>query len=84
MYQSILKFWFVFKLTWMERLAYRVNFFMEIASGILSSLILEVEPHRAASIASQLLANFSVKDISIIDPPLEKIIESIYQGRTSG
>jgi ABC-2 type transport system permease protein len=39
MSQTILKFWFVFKLTWMERLAYRVNFFMEIASGILSSLI---------------------------------------------
>jgi ABC-type uncharacterized transport system permease subunit len=39
MSQTILKFWFVFKLTWMERLAYRVNFFMEVASGILSSLI---------------------------------------------
>jgi ABC-2 type transport system ATP-binding protein len=47
-------------------------------------ILLEVEPHRAASVASQLLANFPVKDISIIDPPLEKIIESIYQGRTSG
>ncbi len=46
-------------------------------------ILLEVEPHRAASVASQLLANFSVKDISIIDPPLEKIIESIYQGRAS-
>jgi len=39
MYRSILKFWVVFKLAWMERLAYRVNFLMEIASGILSSLI---------------------------------------------
>lgn len=29
----------VFRLVWMERLAYRVNFFLEIASGILSSLI---------------------------------------------
>ncbi|MGO8988512.1 MAG: hypothetical protein ACLQGU_09540 [bacterium] len=84
MSQPLLKFWFVFKLTWMERLAYRVNFFMEVASGILSSLILEAEPHRAASVASQLLANFSVKDISIIDPPSEKIIESVYQGRTTG
>ena len=34
------KFWFVFKLTWLERLAYRVNFFMEILSGVMSSLIL--------------------------------------------
>jgi ABC-2 type transport system permease protein len=29
----------VFKLVWIERLAYRVNFFLEILSGILSSLI---------------------------------------------
>jgi ABC-2 type transport system ATP-binding protein len=47
-------------------------------------ILLEVEPHRAASVASQLFANFSVKDISIIDPPLERIIESIYHGSTSG
>ena len=47
-------------------------------------ILLEVKPHEAASVASNLLANFSVKDISITDPPLEKIIESIYQGRTSG
>jgi ABC-2 type transport system ATP-binding protein len=47
-------------------------------------ILLDVEPHQAASVASQLFANFSVKDISITDPPLEKIIESIYQGKTSG
>ena len=47
-------------------------------------ILLEVEPHRAASVASELLANFSVKDISIMDPPLEKIIESIYEGRRPG
>ena len=47
-------------------------------------ILLEVEPHRAAYVASQLLAGFSVKDISIMDPSLEKIIESIYQGRRSG
>ena len=34
------KFWFIFKLTWLERLAYRVNFFLEILSGVMSSLIL--------------------------------------------
>ena len=47
-------------------------------------ILLEVEPHRAAYVASQLLAGFSVKDISIMDPSLEKIIESIYRGRTAG
>lgn len=30
----------IFKLTWIERMAYRVNFFMEIISGIFASLIL--------------------------------------------
>jgi len=34
------KFWYVFRLVWIERLAYRVNCFMEILSGIVSSLIL--------------------------------------------
>jgi viologen exporter family transport system permease protein len=39
MYQTILKFWYVYKLVWIERMTYRVNFIMEILSGILSSLI---------------------------------------------
>jgi ABC-2 type transport system permease protein len=39
MHHILLKFWLVFKLTWIERMAYRVNFFMEILSGILSCLI---------------------------------------------
>ena len=34
-----MKFWSVLKLTWIERLVYRVNFFLEVLSGILSSLI---------------------------------------------
>ncbi len=34
------KFWFVFKLAWVEKLAYRVNFFLEMLSGVMSSLIL--------------------------------------------
>jgi ABC-2 type transport system ATP-binding protein len=46
-------------------------------------ILLEVEPHEAASVASQLFANFSVRDMSITHPPLEKIIESIYQERAS-
>jgi len=37
---SLLKFWLIFKLVWIERMVYRVNFFLEILSGILSSLII--------------------------------------------
>ncbi|MCK4485198.1 MAG: ABC-2 family transporter protein [Desulfobacterales bacterium] len=33
------KFWSVFKLVWIERMVYRVNFFLEILSGIVFSLI---------------------------------------------
>lgn len=36
---SILKLYTLFKLVWIERLIYRVNFFLQILSGILSSLI---------------------------------------------
>lgn len=41
-------------------------------------ILLEVESERAASVASRLFANFPVKDIGITNPPLEKVIESIY------
>lgn len=41
-------------------------------------ILLEVESERAASVASHLFANFPVKDIGITNPPLEKVIESIY------
>jgi len=34
------KLWHVFKLVWIERMAYRVNFLLEILSGIVSSLII--------------------------------------------
>jgi ABC-2 type transport system permease protein len=34
------KFWCVFKLVWIERMAYRINFLMEVISAILSSLIM--------------------------------------------
>lgn len=40
---------------------------------------LEVEAGRAAAIASRLFAAFPVQDISIMDPPLEKVIEAIYR-----
>jgi ABC-2 type transport system ATP-binding protein len=41
-------------------------------------ILLEVEPERVSSVASMLLANFQVKDISITDPPIEKVIGSLY------
>jgi len=47
-----------------------------------AELLLEVEPDEAASVASHLFANFAVQDIGIMDPPLEKVIESIYQHGT--
>jgi hypothetical protein len=41
-------------------------------------LLLEVEADRAAMVASHLFTFFPVKDISITEPGLETIIESIY------
>jgi ABC-2 type transport system ATP-binding protein len=41
-------------------------------------VLIEVEPTEAASVASHLFSNFSVRDISISNPPLEKVVESIY------
>jgi ABC-2 type transport system ATP-binding protein len=41
-------------------------------------VLIEVEPTEAASVASHLFSNFSVRDISITNPPLEEVIESIY------
>ena len=40
---------------------------------------LEVDADRAAAVASHLFSNYPVKDIGIIDLPLEEIIESIYR-----
>ena len=42
---------------------------------------LEVEPDKAASVASSLFAQFPIKDISITSQPLETIIETIYRER---
>jgi ABC-2 type transport system ATP-binding protein len=44
-------------------------------------ILFEVDPIGVASAVSSLFANFSIKDIVINDPPLEKIIESIYLNR---
>lgn len=40
---------------------------------------LEVEPGRAAAVASRLLTQMPVQDIGITDPPLEEILAKIYQ-----
>jgi ABC-2 type transport system ATP-binding protein len=45
-------------------------------------ILLEVESEKATMVASHLFSNFPVKDISITDPPLEKVIESIYLKKT--
>jgi len=44
-------------------------------------ILLEVEAHKAASVASNLFTHFPVKDIGITSPPLETIIETIYKER---
>jgi ABC-2 type transport system ATP-binding protein len=41
-------------------------------------VLLEVESDKAATVASNLFSRFQVKDIGITNPPLEKIIESIF------
>ena len=42
-------------------------------------VLLEVESDDAPEVASHLFSTFPIKDIAITDPPLESIIESIYQ-----
>jgi ABC-2 type transport system permease protein len=37
---SLIKFWCIFRFVWIERMVYRINFFLEILSVILSSLII--------------------------------------------
>ena len=41
-------------------------------------VLLEVESDQSVEVASQLFANLPVKDISISEPPMERIIESLY------
>jgi ABC-2 type transport system ATP-binding protein len=41
-------------------------------------VLLEVESNRAASVVSYLFSNFSVRDISVTNPPLEKMVEATY------
>lgn len=45
-------------------------------------ILLEVEPGEAASVASNLFANLPIKDIGIMSPRLETIIESMYLRKT--
>ena len=42
-------------------------------------VLLEVDRERAASVASRLFSHYPVKDIGIMDQPLEKIIESFFR-----
>jgi len=41
-------------------------------------VLLEVESERSVEVASRLFAALPVKDISIAEPPMERIIESLY------
>ena len=56
----------------------KVKEFGKISSINAQELLLEVEPENAAEVSAHLCTTHSVKDISIMDPPLEKLIESIY------
>lgn len=58
------KYLLVFKLAWMERMAYRINFFMEILSGIFSSLIvilLWIAVYRYAD--QQIIGGYSLSEM---------------------
>jgi ABC-2 type transport system ATP-binding protein len=43
--------------------------------------VLEVEPAETARVAAQICSTFPIRDISIIEAPIERIIESIYAQR---
>jgi ABC-2 type transport system ATP-binding protein len=43
-----------------------------------NEVLLEVEPDQAPAVASHLFSHLPVQDIAITDPPLERVIESIY------
>jgi ABC-2 type transport system permease protein len=60
----MIKYFYIFKLAWMERMAYRANFFMEILSGIFSSLIvifLWIAIYRNAS--QSILGGYSLSEM---------------------
>ena len=64
MFHSINKFWSVFKLAWIERMVYRVNFFLEILGGILSSLIvifLWIAIYRSAG--KEVIGGYSIREM---------------------
>jgi ABC-2 type transport system ATP-binding protein len=43
--------------------------------------VLDVEPAETARVTAHICSNFPIRDITIIDPPIERIIESIYAQR---
>jgi ABC-2 type transport system permease protein len=59
-----IKFWYVVKLVWIERMAYRVNFVLEILSGLISSLIvvlLWLAIYRSA--AHEVIGGYSIQEM---------------------
>ena len=64
MKKDLLKFLYVLKLVWIERMAYRINFLLEVLSGIVSSLILVflwLAVYKNAG--KQLLGGYSVNEM---------------------
>jgi ABC-2 type transport system ATP-binding protein len=66
----------VFRGPWAEE---KVRALGEIQGGDGEEILLEVQPEKVAETASLLFAQFPVKDLSITEPSLERIIESIYR-----
>jgi ABC-2 type transport system ATP-binding protein len=56
----------------------RVEKLGRVVEAVADEVLMEVEADRCVEVASQLLANLPVKDISISEPPLERIIEALY------
>ena len=60
----MLKIWYILRWVWIERLAYRVNFLLEVVSGIVASLIvvfLWLAVYRSA--ARQVIGEYSVAEM---------------------
>jgi ABC-2 type transport system ATP-binding protein len=65
----------VFSGPWQRDLVERLGRVIEADDD---EVLLEVESDQSVKVASQLFSNLPVKDISISEPPMERIIESLY------
>ena len=65
----------VFSGPWQRDLVERLGSVLEADD---EEVLLEVDADRSVEAATQLLAGLPVKDISISEPPLERIIEALY------